>query len=147
MNIRDLIAPDGVNLDLQARTPEEAMAELADLLVRAGVVTDRQAYLEAVRAREAQGTTAVGFGIAIPHGKSPAVARAGVAFGRSARGIDWPSLDNQPVRLVFLLAAPEAGDNLHLKMLSHLARMLMRPEVRERLLAATKAEEALAALE
>jgi PTS system, fructose subfamily, IIA component len=136
LSIQDLISPETVTLDLKARTPEEAMAELGSLLVKSGAVTDLPTYLQAVKAREALGTTAVGFGVAIPHGKSGAVSRAAVAFGRSRGTVQWESLDGEPVRMVFLIAAPDGAHDLHLKALSQLARLLMHEEVRTKLLAA-----------
>lgn len=136
MTVKDLMTPAMVNLSLKATTPEEAFVELGRLLAASGAVTDLDTYLDAVRAREALSTTAVGFGVAIPHGKSTGAARAAVAFGRAPAGLKWPSLDDEPVQMVFLIAAPEGAENVHLKALSQLARMLMHEEVRQRLLAA-----------
>lgn len=147
MSIRELTSPSAVNLDLQATDTESAIQELGALLAATGAVTDLPAYLAAVLAREAHGTTAVGFGVAIPHGKSPGVARAAVAFGRVAHRLQWPSLDDEPVRMVFLIAAPDGANDLHLKALSQLARMLMHEEVREKLLSARTPEEVIAALQ
>jgi len=147
MNIKDLMNEGVITLDLKAQTRDEAINELGDLLVKDGAIADLCTYLQAVQSREALGTTAVGFGVAIPHGKSAGVARAAVAFGRSASGVQWPSLDDGPVQMVFLIAAPEGAHDLHLKALAQLARMLMHEEVRDRLLnAPTPAEvqEALA---
>ncbi len=147
MSIADLITPSLITLNLEATDAEQACSELGALLVRDKAVVDLSAYLSAVFAREALGTTAVGFGVAIPHGKSSSVARAGVAFGRSERGLAWSSLDDEPVHLVFLIAAPEAAHDLHLKALAQLARLLMHDEVRNRLLAARTADEVLQALQ
>lgn len=146
MDIRELIHPATVDLDLAARDRDEAIRALAGLLAAGGAVTDLEAYLAAVRAREEHGTTAVGFGVAIPHGKSAGVARAAVAFGRAPRGLEWPALDAEPVRLVFLIAAPEGAHDVHLRALAQLARMLMHEEVRNKLLAARTPEDAIAAL-
>ncbi|MFO7171441.1 MAG: PTS sugar transporter subunit IIA [Bacillota bacterium] len=146
MNIRELLLPELITLDLKARRREEALQELAALLASAGVVTDREAYLQAVRDREALGSTAVGFGIAIPHARSRAVRRAAVAFGRSVQGIHWEGQGGEPVRAVFLIAAPEGADDLHLRALAHLARMLMHEEVRQKLLSASGPDEVLEAL-
>lgn len=147
MSMKDLITPDLVSLNLQAHTPEEAMTELGNLLARAGAVAQLDTFLESVRTREALGTTAMGFGVAMPHGKSPGCSRAAVAFGRAPQGLPWPTLDDQPVRLVFLIAAPEGGENAHLRAVSQLARLLMQPDVRERLLTADSPEAVLAVLE
>jgi len=147
MSIRELITPGTVTLDLKAGSPEEAMAELGALLVASGAVTDLDTYLQAVKAREAMGTTAVGFGVAIPHGKSGAVSRAAVAFGRSRSALNWESLDGEPVKMVFLIAAPDGAHDLHLKALSQLARLLMHEEVRQKLLAAESAADVINALQ
>ena len=147
MSIRELITPGTVTLDLKAGSPEEAMAELGALLVASGAVTDLDTYLQAVKAREAMGTTAVGFGVAIPHGKSGAVSRAAVAFGRSRSALNWESLDGEPVKMVFLIAAPDGAHDLHLKALSQLARLLMHEEVREKLLTAASPADVIAALQ
>jgi fructose-specific phosphotransferase system IIA component len=147
VSIRELITPETITLDLKAGRPEEAMAELGSLLVASGAVTDLETYLEAVKAREAQGTTAVGFGVAIPHGKSSAVSRAAVAFGRSRGALQWESLDGEPVKMVFLIAAPDGAHDLHLKALSQLARLLMHEEVREKLLTAASPADVIAALQ
>ena len=146
MSIQALISPDAITLNLQARDPESAMRELGALLEQNGAVADLSTYLDAVRKREALGTTAVGFGVAIPHGKSAGVARAAVAFGRADHGLAWESLDGDPVRMVFLIAAPEGANDAHLKALSQLARMLMHEEFRQQLLAAHTPDQVLAAL-
>lgn len=146
MSIKELISAETVTLNLQARDPEGAMRELGALLEQTGAVSDLSTYLEAVRKRESVGSTAVGFGVAIPHGKSDGVARAAVAFGRAAHGLDWESMDDEPVRMVFLIAAPEGANDAHLKALSQLARMLMNEEFRQQLLAAHTPDQVLAAL-
>lgn len=144
--IRDLISPCSITLNLQATDAGGAIQELAALLAREGAVTDLAAYLAAVRAREALGTTAVGFGVAIPHGQSAGVARAAVAFGRAPDGLAWASLDGAPVRLVFLIAAPDGARDVHLQALAQLARLLMHEDFRTRLVAAATPAEVLAAL-
>jgi len=146
MNIQELITPEIISMDLKARRPDEAMQELGALMAAAGMVDDLDAYLQAVREREALGTTAVGFGVAIPHGKSNAVRRAAVAFGRSVRGIEWESLDGGPVHMVFLIAAPDGANDLHLQALAQLARLLMHEDVRQKLLAAQSPDDVLRAL-
>ncbi|MFZ5827304.1 MAG: PTS sugar transporter subunit IIA [Bacillota bacterium] len=140
MSIRELINASTITLDLQARTPEEAFQELGGLLYRDGAVSDLEAYLGAVRERESLGTTAVGFGVAIPHGKSAGVSRAAIAFGRANHDLAWDSLDGEPVRMVFLIAAPEGANDLHLRALAQLARQLMHEEFRHRLMTAATPE-------
>lgn len=140
MSIRELINPATITLDLQARTPEEAFRELGGLLEQAGAVSDLDAYLDAVRERESKSTTAVGFGVAIPHGKSAGVNRAAIAFGRANHDLAWESLDGEPVRMVFLIAAPEGANDLHLRALAQLARQLIHEEFRHRLMTAATPE-------
>lgn len=147
MSVKELVAPEAIALKLSATDAQSAMAELAGLLAGVGAVSDKESYLQAVYAREQHGTTAVGFGVAIPHGKSAGVARAAVAFGRSEQGLDWESMDGEPVHLVFLIAAPEGANDTHLKALSQLARMLMHEEIRQKLQDAATPDQVLSALE
>lgn len=146
MSIKELISPETISLELQATDANSAIQELAAVLVRSGAVADLDTYVTAVRTREQHSTTAVGFGVAIPHAKSAGVARAAVAFGRAKAGLNWSSLDGEPVQMVFLIAAPEGANDVHLKALAQLARMLMHEEVREGLLAAETPDQVLAAL-
>ncbi|MEW6244415.1 MAG: fructose PTS transporter subunit IIA [Bacillota bacterium] len=140
----ELIGPETICMDLGASTKEEAIAKLADMLDSAGKLRSRQGYIKTVLEREALTTTGIGMGIAIPHGKSAAVREAGIAFGKSACGIDWTSLDGQPTRLVFLLAVPEeAAGTQHLQILARLARMLMDDGFRNDLMSATTPEKVL----
>ncbi|BDG59485.1 PTS sugar transporter subunit IIA [Caldinitratiruptor microaerophilus] len=135
-----------ITLDLQATEREGAIRELAGLIDRAGKLADRDEYVNAVLAREALGSTGVGHGVAIPHGKSPAVREAAVAFGRSRTGVDFAAPDGRPADLVFLIAAPEGAHDLHLKALAHLARRLVHDEVREALRQAGSAHEVVRVL-
>lgn len=129
--ITELLTADLVTTDLTATDARGAIDELAALLEADGRVTDRPAYVEAVWAREQEtGGTGMGSGIAIPHAKTAAVTRASVAFGRSAAGIDFGSEDGTPADLVFLIAAPEGADDLHVRVLSRLARRLIHEEFR-----------------
>lgn len=135
-----------VTLELRATEREAAIRELAGLLDRAGKLADVDSYVAAVLAREALGTTAVGMGVAIPHGKSAAVRQAAVAFGRSRAGVDFAAPDGRRVDLVFLIAAPEGAHDLHLQALARLARRLMHDEVRAALRQARTAGEVVRAL-
>lgn len=103
------------------------------MYVSAGIVTNKQAYLDAVEYRESEGTTGIGDGIAIPHGKSDVVTRSAVAIAKLKHPVEWASLDNEPVENVFLLTIPEGGDNEQLKILSEIASQLMDDDVREAL--------------
>jgi fructose-specific phosphotransferase system IIA component len=98
-------------------------------------------------AREAQSTTGIGMGIAIPHGKSNAVKKTSIAFGRSERGVDFQSLDSELAHLFFLIAVPEDAKDEHLRLLSQLSRKLVHQEVRQRLMETGSKEEVLKILE
>lgn len=131
----DLITTELVDLDLPAGDKDAVTAHLADLLVAAGRVTDREQFLADVRAREAQMPTGLEGGIGIPHCRSTAVTVPTVGFGRSTAGVDFGAPDG-PARLVFLIAAPADGDGDHLKVLAALARRLVHESFREALLTA-----------
>ncbi len=130
-SISDLITPALVTTDLAATDPNGAIDELARLFETDGRVTDREAYVATVVAREQEtGGTGMESGIAIPHGKSSAVTRAGLAFGRSSTGLDFGAGDGTPSDLIFLIAAPEGEDDLHVRVLSRIARKLIHESFR-----------------
>lgn len=129
----DLITATMVDLDLPAGDKAAVTAHLADLLVAAGRVTDRETFLADVRAREQLMPTGLEGGIGIPHARSAAVTEPTVAFGRSTDGVDFGASDG-PARLVFLIAAPAEGDGDHLAVLAALARRLVHESFREALL-------------
>ncbi len=129
--ISDLITPALVTTDLAATDTRTAIDELAQLFEADGRVTDRTAYVETVWAREQEtGGTGMESGIAIPHGKSGAVARPGLAFGRSRHGLDFGAEDGTPADLIFLIAATEGDDDLHVRVLSRIARRLIHESFR-----------------
>lgn len=133
----DLIAESYVDLDLAATDRHVATGSLAARLADDGRVTDLAGFLADVRAREEQMATGLPGGIGIPHARSRHVTAPTLAFGRSAAGVDFGAEDG-PAHLIFLIAAPEGGDDAHLKILATLARRLMRPEFRQALLDAHK---------
>jgi len=134
-----VFAPTLIDLDLVAATKEEAIRLLVNRMDAAGVLIDRQKYVAAVFEREAQTPTAVGMGVAIPHGKTDAVHHSAVALGRS-KGTAW---DTETVELIFLLAVPESGATTdHLEILASLAQLLLDDNFRRALLAARTADEA-----
>lgn len=129
--ISDLITPALVTVDLTATDRRAAIDELAQLLEADGRVSDRATYVDAVWAREEEtGGTGMESGVAIPHAKAAAVTRAGIAFGRSAGGVDFGAEDDTPSDLVFLIAAPEGADDLHVRVLSRIARKLIHESFR-----------------
>lgn len=136
-------------LDIKAKTKDEVIAEMIDLLERDQVLNDRAIYTAAIYAREALSTTGIGFGIAIPHAKTGAVNKPRVAFGLSKEGVDYGSEDGEKVNLIFMIAASDADSNLHLETLAKLSRKLINPVFRSTLIQCTdKAEvmELLAAI-
>lgn len=142
ITIDDVIGARLATVDLAADDARAAIDELARLLEEDGRVTDRNAYVQAVVTREEEtGGTGMESGIAIPHAKSPAVARPSVAFGRSRNGIDFGAEDGTKADLIFLIAAPEGADDLHVTLLSRLARRLIHASFRDALRAAQTSSE------
>ncbi len=141
MRLTSLINEDLIELDLKAAKKEDVILEMVGLLEKAKKVTDKEIYFKTVIERENLGSTGIGKGIAIPHGKSDVITEVAVAFGRSNSGIDFDSLDDRPVNLTFLLAAPKNVGGVYLKALAQLSRLLRQQDFRESLMSAkTKAE-------
>ncbi|MFC7342727.1 PTS sugar transporter subunit IIA [Saccharopolyspora griseoalba] len=132
----ELITQDLVDLDLTGTDREAVVRDLAQRLVDAGRVTDLEAFLADVEAREAQMPTGLEGGIGIPHCRSAAVTAPSLAFGRSRSGVDFGAEDG-PAKLIFLIAAPEGGGDEHMKVLAALARRLVRAEFKRTLLETT----------
>jgi PTS system fructose-specific IIA component len=139
----DLITPELVDLNLTATERGEATKSLAERLQAAGRVTDLDQFLADVRAREAQMPTGIEGGIGIPHCRSLVVTEPTLAFGRSAKGIDWGAADG-PAHLIFLIAAPEGGGAEHMGILAKLARKLIHASFRDALHQAPDAEAVVA---
>lgn len=132
ITIDDVINERLVVLDLDAAGRDDAIEQMAARLEADGRLTDRDAYVAEVRKREEEGGgTGMEMGVAIPHGKSAGVARASVVFARSAAGVDFG--DSEPSRLVFMIAAPQGTEDLHVTLLAKLARRLVHEEFRQRL--------------
>ena len=139
MLLSELLPPDRIRIPLQATDKAGVLKELVDFLVeRCG--GDAAQVLAAVRDRESVLSTGIGFGIAIPHAKSSSVTDLCLVAGVSAHLIPFDALDNEPVRLFFLLVGPETAAGLHVKVLSRIARVVRRDAVREALLQAPSAE-------
>lgn len=137
-----------IKLNLKGNTKEDIINELALLIDKEGRLNSFDIYVEEVLKRETLSTTGVGFGVAIPHGKTDAVKIPTVVFGRSENGIQWGSLDDKPVYMIFLLAVPEeAVSDTHLKILAALSRKLMNSSFREKLLTLTSKEKIIELLE
>ncbi|MDX1807050.1 MAG: fructose PTS transporter subunit IIA, partial [Paenisporosarcina sp.] len=146
MKITQLLTENTIILDLQAASKQDVLTELIDKLDQAGKLKDKKAFTRDILAREAQSTTGIGDGIAIPHAKSAAVKAPAIAFGRSLAGLDYESLDGQPAHLFFMIAASEGANNDHLDALSRLATFLMDSNFRQKILEATSIEEVLTAV-
>lgn len=124
--------------DLRARTKDGVLKELADCLSQDREVRDPKLLLEMLKKREALGSTAIGSGVAIPHGRSLAIASIKVLFARHSKGVDFDSPDGEPVRLFFLIVAPpQDRNNEYLPLLGQIAELVKEAKVRERLLKAT----------
>lgn len=142
MRITDLLKKESISLNRELASKSDAIDALIELHEKAGNLKDKEAYKKEILAREAQGSTAVGNGVAIPHAKTSAVAKPGLAAISAPAGVDYESLDGNPSNLLFMIAAPEDG-NLHLEVLSRLMTLLMDESFRNELLAAKTADEFL----
>lgn len=125
MRIRELLAVESIDLNAKAANKKEALDHAVDLMARSGKIGDVETYRNGVYAREEEGTTGIGEGIAIPHCKSDVVKAPGLAAMRVAGGVDFQSLDGEKADLIFLIAAPNTKDNVHLDVLSKLSVLLM----------------------
>ena len=147
MRITDLLKACSVELNGTPQTKEETIKQMVALMEKGGNVTDVEKYKAGVFAREEEGTTGIGEGIAIPHAKTDAVNAPGLAAMVIPAGVDYDALDGQPVDLVFLIAAPNTEDNVHLEVLSRLSMLLMDESFKQNLLKAKTVEEFLAVVD
>ena len=145
MKIQDLLNKKVMLLDLQATTKEAAIDEMINSLVDNGVVADFDIFKAGIMAREAQTSTGLGDGIAMPHSKNAAVKEATVLFAKSNKGVDYESLDGQPTDLFFMIAAPEGANDTHLAALAELSKYLMQDGFADRLRKVTSPDEVIAA--
>ena len=145
MKIQDLLNKKVMLLDLQATTKEAAIDEMINSLVDNGVVTDFDVFKAGIMGREAQTSTGLGDGIAMPHSKNAAVKEATVLFAKSNKGVDYESLDGQPTDLFFMIAAPEGANDTHLAALAELSKYLMQAGFADRLRKVTSPDEVIAA--
>lgn len=143
MRITELLDKRSILLDGTPKSKTEALDQVVELMVKSGKINDQEAYRRQVYAREEESTTGIGEGIAIPHGKCDAVTRPGLAAMVVKNGVDFDSLDGEPVTLIFLIAAPDTKDNVHLDVLSKLSVLMMDEEFSESLRNAGSVEEFL----
>ena len=141
------MSEDLIIMELQGNSKDEVMDELVDKIDATGVIKKKKKFRKALDGREKESSTGIGYGIAIPHGKSKAVEAPRVAFGLKKEGVDWQSIDGTKANLIFMIAVPEkaAGDT-HLKILQMLSRKLMDEDFREALIHAENKDEVITLL-
>lgn len=143
MRIIDLLKKDSIALNVKVSNKQEAVDTLVDLMDKSGNLKNKEIYKKAVLDREELSSTGIGDGIAIPHGKTEAVTRAGLSSMVVKDGVDYDSLDGEPAKLFFMIAAPKEADNLHLEVLARLSTMLMDGDFKEQLINAKSVDEYL----
>jgi len=136
MKITEMLKQEFVLEELKGANKEEALAELSGVFKKAGLILDAEEMLRILLDRESLGSTGIGEGVAIPHGKMAGLKEMVVSFGRSREGIEFEAMDRKPVHLFFLLMAPENSAGLHLKVLAKISRMLKDPVFRKKLMEA-----------
>ncbi len=147
MKVRDLLSKDSIELNGSAGSKNEVITKMVDLMVKRGNIADRETYEKGVLAREQESTTGIGDGIAIPHCKSDSVKAPGLAAMVLPDGVPFDSLDGQPAKLIFLIAAPNTEDNVHLTVLARLSELLMDPDFVSALKNAKSKEEFLSVID
>ena len=147
MKIADLLAKESIDLQAKVGSKAEALEHLVALMAKSGKLADEAEYKRCVLAREEEGSTGIGEGIAIPHAKTNAVKAPGLAAMIVSEGVDFASLDDQPAKLFFLIAAPDTEDNVHLDVLSRLSTLLMDEEFTTALYAAKSPKEFLSIID
>ena len=143
MKIKDILAPESMIMSLKATNKEDAVKEMADLEVKTGIVNDEDEFIKSIWARENESTTGIGDGIAMPHARNKTINKARVLFAKSEKGIDYNSLDGQPVHLFFMITAPDGADNTHLEALAKLSGLLIDPDLVSALKKAQTPEEVI----
>lgn len=148
MEITEILTKETIHLHLSADSKTAAIEQMASLLAEHGFVSDSQQFVSDVLKREESSSTGIGFGVAIPHGKSAGVAKPALAFAKFEQPVEWNSLDEKPVSMAFLIGVPlEQAGQEHLKILTTLARKIIHESFRDQLLQATTPEEILQALQ
>ena len=143
MDITDLLKKEGIELNVKVSNKQDAIDKLVELMNNTGNLADKEEYKKTVMAREELSTTGIGDGIAIPHGKTNAVKRAGLSAMVVKDGVNYDSLDGKDAKLFFMIAAPEESNNLHLEVLARLSTILMDEDFREKLINASSKDEFL----
>jgi len=140
MKITDYLTPELVVAELAVSSKDEALQQLAEQVAAVVPGLESDGVLAVLKEREALGSTGIGGGIAIPHGKLSGLEEVLVLFARSSQGVEFAAVDGKPVHLIFLLLAPESAAGTHLKILARISRMLKQSEFCDKLLAAADAE-------
>lgn len=143
MKITDLLKKDSIDLNVEASNKKDILKKAVELMDNNGNIIDKDKYLELVLKREEEGTTGIGEEIAIPHGKGDSISAPGLAAIVIPNGVDFEALDEKPVKLLFLIAAPNTKENVHLEVLSRLSTLLMDKKFREELINAQSKDEFL----
>ena len=141
MRITDLLSKESIRLEGVSSTKKATNRAMADLMEKSGKISDKNAYVEGMIKREEESTPAVGEGIAIPHYKGSAVTKPGLAAMVIKNGTDFDSIDGEPVKLIFAIAAPDTKENVHLDVLSKLSVLLMDEDFSKKLINAKSVEE------
>lgn len=147
MKITDLLDPRSISLDAAPTSKSETLDKAVELMAASGKLSDVEAFRKQVYAREEESTTGIGEGIAIPHGKCDAVKKPGLAAMVIKNGVDFDSLDGEPVTLLFLIAAPNTKDNVHLDVLSKLSVLMMDENFSDSLRNASSVEDFLSIID
>lgn len=142
MKLYDHIRPEFMNLDLQSRDKKAVIEELAQPLAEFAEM-DRDELVKTLLERERLGSTGIGKGIAIPHGKVKGLEKLMIGFGQSSKGVEFESLDNKPAFLFFVIVTPEDSTGDHLKILAKISKLLREDEIREKIMVSTKTDEIL----
>jgi nitrogen PTS system EIIA component len=147
MKILNILPPKAIIPDLKGRTKKQVLDELIDALLQEKPELDRERLMAVLLERERLGSTGIGDGIAIPHGKLKDLDQLILSFGKSALGVDFESMDGKPVHLFFLLVAPENCTGIHLRALARIARLLKNAPVRRRLASVSTQDEIYAVIQ
>ncbi|HVZ80806.1 MAG TPA: PTS sugar transporter subunit IIA [bacterium] len=143
MQILDFLSVDAIKLSLESKNKKDAIKELVEVLFKSGKIKDKKKMVQTLLEREELGSTGIGQGIAIPHGKSDTVSDLAAAFGLSQDGISFDSLDGEPVNIFFMLVAPEGAAGAHLKALARISSLLKDKYFRKSLLSAKSPEDVI----
>ncbi|MBI3993156.1 MAG: PTS sugar transporter subunit IIA [Candidatus Lambdaproteobacteria bacterium] len=146
IKLLEYLSPPTIDLQMEASSKEEVLSRLVDVLVRNALLPAENRLLDALLEREGLGSTGIGHGVAIPHGRTAEIAHPTVVLGRTLKPIDFDAIDGQPTRLFFLLVAPENGGDDHLFLLARIARLMKDAHTRDRLMTVETPDDVLALL-